>query len=343
MMNFGRYTPQTTDPQGRRIADPTVYGKTFGTGQDKVTVSSWPKVREAYLKKRPNEREIYEGSIGEYMTGKTDKLDDVNIEEPTVNINGNPRFTMKKDSIRYNDAQAQYGLKANRENSNLFLQSGMSHADWKNQPEGVQYSKNVLDSNPLAEDMQYDFPMGGTTYERYKETPGQVFNIRYLKKPVKPEAPVKTPDNTAQNNVEYTEETKPAPAPVKPTYTKEELTSMNLKTLPVGKITTQKESIKRIVDPNEPEYKGAGMLDDTSPNAQRVQQKTNYNAEKRKADILKSYETGQRMQFTGGAMNKKELKYQAKYNKQYDKFQAEKDKNPMNNKTLEMFYSKRFQ
>ena len=80
----------------------------------------------------------------------------------------------------------------------------------------------------------------------------------------------------------------------------------------------------------------------TSPKAQEVQQATGYNAEKRTSDIEESLATGQRMKFTGGAVNKKDLGYQSKYNKQYDKFQAEKDKNPMNNKTLELFYSKRF-
>jgi len=350
MMNFGRRTtPFTTDPNtGARIADPNVHGKKVGTGQDQVTVTSWPAYRAAWKKLPAGEKYDYskeDSIVASYMMGKTDKLDDVNIEEPTYqggkeNI-GRSTYSLKPTGNTYISEQQQYGLKANREKANLFLQSGMSHADWEKQPEGVKYSRNVLDTTPLAEGMKWNFPMGGTTYERYKQTPDQVFDIRYLEKPVKPVAPVKT--TTTQNNVEYTEElTKPAPAPKKPTYTKEELTSMNLKTLPVGKIATQQGRIQRIKDPNEPEYKGAGMID-TRPKAQRVQQETSYNAEKRAADAVKASETGQRMEFTGGAVNKKDLGYQAKYNKQYDKFQAEKDKNPMNNKTLELFYSKRFQ
>lgn len=344
MMNFGRYTPETTDPQGRRIADPNVYGKTFGTGQDQVTVSSWPEVRKAWQKKPVNEREIYEGAVGRYMTGETDILDDVNIEEPTVYSGKNPNFTytLKKGSPNYIDKVQQYGHGANRARTDLFLQSGMSQQDWAKQPAGVRYSANPLDANPLDEDKQYNFQTAARG-ENYNVAPAQVANIRYVKPPAKPVAPVKT---TAKNNVEYTEElTKAAPAPVKPTYTKEELTSKNLPLLKAGKIATQKGSIKRIVDPNEPEYKGAGMdaFLDTSPKAQRVQQETGYNTEKRRADAVRSSETGQRMEFTGGAVNKKDLKYQAKYNKQYDKFQAEKDKNPMNNKTLELFYGKNFQ
>ena len=102
MMNFGRRTtPLTTDPNtGARILDTNVYGKTFGTGSDKVTVSSHPKEREKYQKIPENQRPVYDGSLGEYYSGKTDFLDD-NWEEPIVNINGIPRFTLKRDSARY--------------------------------------------------------------------------------------------------------------------------------------------------------------------------------------------------------------------------------------------------
>jgi len=346
MMNFGRYTPQTTDPQGRRIADPLVHKKKFGTGEDQVTVSSWPEMRAAYKKWTPEQQYHYNDGtqVEKYLKGDVDYLDDVNIEEPTVTKGGFFQYGLKKGSKRYNDAQAQYGDRRNRENTKLYLDSGMSQQEWAKQPEGVQYSTNPLIDNPLGEGMQYNFNTDNTQ-DDFRMPPSQSFNIRYKKpeveknvKTVKPE--VKTPDNTTQN---YTEEsTKAVPAPVKPTYTKEELTINKLKTLPVGKIDSQQGPIKRIVDPNEPAYKGAGMID-TSPKGQKVQQQTNYNAEKRAADAVKASETGQRMEFTGGAVNKKDLGYQAKYNKQYDKFQAEKDKNPMNNKTLEMFYSKRFQ
>ena len=344
MMNFGRRTtPLTTDPQGRRITDPNVYGKKFGTGDDQITVTSYPKFREAYQKLPVNERQIYPGAVGEYLSGKTDKLDD-NYEEPTFkggkeNI-GRSTVSLKPTGNKYISEQQQYGLGANRERSNLFLQSRMSPEEWAKQPRKVTHSENPLDLNPLGEGMKYRFETGENIGDKYNNTPSQEIDIRYQKKPPKPVEPAKTTANTA--NVEYKEElTKPAPAPKKPTYTKEELTSKNLPLLKVGKIATQQGRIKRTVDPNEPVYKGAGMQD-TSPKAQKVQQATGYNAEKRTSAAEKSSETGQRMEFTGGAVNKKDLGYQSKYNKQYDKFQAEKDKNPMNNKTLELFYSKRF-
>ena len=279
MMNFGRRTtPLTTDPQGRRIADPAVYGKKIGTGMDQVTVSSYPDMRKAYQKMTPDQKNQYKGSpVGKYLKGETDILDDVNYEEPTVNKDGNFQYTLKKGSPRYNSAQEQYGNPRNRANTRLYLDSGMSQQEWAQQRDEVKYSTNPLIDNPLGEGMQYSFETGNTQ-DDFRMAPSQVPNIRYNKpkveKTVKPVAPVKTTANTAQNNVEYTEElTKPAPAPKKPTYTKEELTIKNLKTLPVGKIATQQGRIKRTVDPNEPVYKGAGMMD-TSKKGQKVQQET---------------------------------------------------------------------
>ena len=339
MMNFGRRTtPLTTDPNtGARILDTNVYGKTFGTGSDKVTVSSHPKEREKYQKIPENQRPVYDGSLGEYYSGKTDFLDD-NWEEPIVNINGIPRFTLKRDSARYKNEEAQYGLDTNRERSNLFLQSGLSRQEWKKQPYKVTHSTNPLTMTPLGEGMKWDFLTGKYAGDRYSVTPDQVVDIRYTKKPPKPVEPEKTTANTA-NVTGVT----PDPAPKKPAYTKTEEEFDTIDRLPplkVGKIATEQGPIKRIVDPKEPKYMGAGIIDDASPKAQKVQQATGYNKEKRSEAIEKSYETGQRMEFSGGAINKRDLKAQKLYNKQYDKFQAEKDKNPMNNKALELFYSK---
>tara|TARA_R110000868_G_scaffold141469_1_gene357998 strand:- start:29 stop:1090 length:1062 start_codon:yes stop_codon:yes gene_type:complete len=349
MMNFGRTTPLTTDPQGRRIADPAVYGKKIGTGAEQRTVGSWPEARETWRKTPADQRYDYgkdkNSQVANYMLGKTDYIDDVNIEEPTYQGGkgnmANFGYTLKKDSPRYKYAQGEYGQPYNRERTKLQADSGMSQQEWLKQPDAVRYSKNILDLNPLGEGMQYDFPTEGTV-QNYSSAPGQTHNIRSVKKkdvakPTEVAKPVIM--SKVQTPAVETEVTAPIKKEV---ISKKDLEIKNLPLLKVGKIATQQGRIKRIVDPNEPEYKGAGMLQDTKPKAQKVQQATGYNEEKRSEAIRKSYETGQRMEFTGGAINKKDLGYQSRYNKQYDKFQAEKDKNPMNNKTLELFYNKRF-
>ena len=353
MMNFGRRTtPLTTDPKtGARITDPSVYNRKVGTGAEQRTVTSWPAYREAWGRTPVDERYDYakdgNDAVAKYMTGQTDKLDDVNFEEPTYLTSGGKKnighstYTLKKDSPRYKYAQTEYGQPYNRERTKLYLDSEMSQQEWLKQPDAVRYSENPLNLNPLAEGMQYDFPTDNTV-PRYSSAPGQTPNIRY----VKPKAAAK-PKEVAKPVITSKVETPAAEtevtAPVKKeVISKKDLESKNLPLLKVGQIATQQGSIKRIVDPNEPVYKGAGMLQDTSPKAQKVQQATGYDEEKRSSDIADSYDTGQRMKFTGGAVNKKDLGYQSRYNKQYDKFQAEKDKNPMNNKTLELFYNKRF-
>ena len=347
MMNFGRRTtPLTTDPQGRRIADPAVYGKKFGTGQDQVTVGSWPEVREAWRKKPAGERYDYgkdkNSQVAQYMTGQIDYIDDVNIEEPTYQGGkgnmANFGYTLKKDSPRYKYVQGEYGQPYNLERTKLQVDSEMSQQDWRKQPDAVRYRKNILDVNPLGEGMQYDFPLDAV--QDYSSPPSQTLNIRDVKKKdvAKPKEVAKPVImSKVQTPAAETEVTAPVKKEV---ISKKDLESKNLPLLKVGQIATDKKSLKRIVDPNEPVYKGAGMLQDTSQKAQKVQQETGYNAEKRISAAQKSAETGQRMEFTGGAVNKKDLGYQSRYNKQYDKFQAEKDKNPMNNKTLDLFYNR---
>jgi hypothetical protein len=84
-LKFGRSTPKTTDPiTGARIADPDVFGKDLPTGGK---VSSWPAVREMF--KSGKLKKSFEGYVGNpdvmnYLTGKTDKLSDVEFEEPIL-------------------------------------------------------------------------------------------------------------------------------------------------------------------------------------------------------------------------------------------------------------------
>ena len=343
MMNFGRTTPLTTDPITKaRITDPSVYKTKVGTGAEQRIVGSWPEVRDAYWNTPVDQRQDYSkygnDAVANYILKKTNILDDVNIEEPTYQKGnmGNFSYTLKKDSPRYKYIQGEYGKPYNRESTKLYLQSGMSPQEWAQQRDEVRYNENPLTDNPPAEGMQYDFPMDSVDYSRI---PGQTYNIRSVKP--KAVAPKEVAKPVITSKVETPAAETEVTAPVKKeVISKKDLEMQKLPLLKVGKIATQQGGIKRIVDKNEPVYEGAGMLQDTSPKAQIVQQTTGYNADKRSEEIRKSYETGERMNFTGGAVNKKDLRYQSRYNKQYDKFQAEKDKNPMNNKTLDLFYNR---
>ena len=361
MMNFGRRTtPLTTDPiTGARIADPSVYGKTVGTGEDQVTVNSWPGVRDAWRKLPKDEREDYtkypNTQVANYMLGITDRLDDVNIEEPTYltkadksRLGSGFTYSLKKDSPQYLSRLREFAAPEHR-GHNFKEADGSSMS---NVPEHLRFTKNPLTMNPLTSaDHMYDFYTNQKSYSQdyFSSAPREIINIRANSgknlsktKPGPEKDEVKTTAINKTANVVNNEPEVTAPVK-KEALSKKDLEIKKLPIRGVGQIETEKVRIKRIADPNEPVYYGAGMLEDTSPKALKVQRETSYNREKRGDEIAKSSETGERIQFApGGAINKKDLKLQAKYNKQYDKFQAEKDKDPMNNKTLQLFYNKRF-
>jgi hypothetical protein len=83
-MKTGRLTPKTTDPQGNRIADPSLVGVKLPNGG---TVSSWPEVRKMYqsggLKDDFQGRAINK-DVKNYLEGKTNKLSDTEYDEPVL-------------------------------------------------------------------------------------------------------------------------------------------------------------------------------------------------------------------------------------------------------------------
>ena len=99
MMKYGRFSPKTTDPNtGARISDPDVYGQTIKGGGK---VSSWPELRTMFQSGKLNEDffgkggtkakpgkdsryQLFPQEVKNYLEGKTDKLDDVNYEEPIL-------------------------------------------------------------------------------------------------------------------------------------------------------------------------------------------------------------------------------------------------------------------
>ena len=84
-MRTGRTTPLTTDPlTGARIADPTLVGVEPASGGK---VSSWPEVRKLYQSGKLNEDlegRTLNKDVKSYLEGKTDKLSDIEFEEPIL-------------------------------------------------------------------------------------------------------------------------------------------------------------------------------------------------------------------------------------------------------------------
>lgn len=84
-MRTGRTTPLTTDPlTGARIADPTLVGVEPASGGK---VSSWPEVRKLYKSGKLNEDlegRTLNKDVKSYLEGKTDKLSDIEFEEPIL-------------------------------------------------------------------------------------------------------------------------------------------------------------------------------------------------------------------------------------------------------------------
>ena len=107
-LKFGRSTPKTTDPQGNRIADPEVYGKKIN--DNSATVSSWPEVRKIYQRKGLNDQEmmIYNPQVKAYLEGKTDKLSDIEFEEPILH----DRALTNKKSLESNYKPGSKSYKA---------------------------------------------------------------------------------------------------------------------------------------------------------------------------------------------------------------------------------------
>jgi len=166
-----RLTPQTTDPQGNRIADPDVFGKKINSNQ---TVSSWPKVREMYksgqlnesLKGRPLNPEVKR-----YLEGEVNTLDDKEFEEPILSKMNN-------------------GVKEYTDLGTFYRKGGKNYARVE-KTTGRQSSKagemNYYDSSQTAKnvnDWKSSGAGGGEDLNRYRPKPGE-----FTPEPKKPEPP----------------------------------------------------------------------------------------------------------------------------------------------------------
>ena len=172
-----RLTPQTTDPQGNRIADPDVFGKKINSNE---TVSSWPKVREMYQSGKFND--AFKGralnpEVKNYLEGKTNKLDDKEFEEPilTKTNNGVKEYSdlstfYRKGGKNYSRVEKTTGRQSSKAGEMNYYDTGMT-------------SKNVNDWKSSGAG-------GGEDLNRYRPKPGE-----FTPEPKKPEPP-KVDDST---------------------------------------------------------------------------------------------------------------------------------------------------
>lgn len=80
-----RRAPKDVDPKtGARIASKSLYGKKAGD----ETISSWPDVRNMYKsgKIKIENLKNYDKPVVDYITGKTNKISDVEYDEPRLSV-----------------------------------------------------------------------------------------------------------------------------------------------------------------------------------------------------------------------------------------------------------------
>jgi hypothetical protein len=106
-------SPKDVDPKtGARIASKSLYGKKAG-GE---TISSWPDVRNMYKsgKLKIDNLKNYDKPVVDYITGATDKISDVEYDEPRLSVSktltggskNDVRFDYKPGGGLYNKALA---------------------------------------------------------------------------------------------------------------------------------------------------------------------------------------------------------------------------------------------
>ena len=106
-------SPKDVDPKtGARIASKSLYGKKAG-GE---TISSWPDVRNMYKsgKLKIDNLKNYDKPVVDYITGATDKISDVEYDEPRLSVSktaaggskNDVRFDYKPGGSLYNQALA---------------------------------------------------------------------------------------------------------------------------------------------------------------------------------------------------------------------------------------------
>jgi len=181
MNKYGRFSPDTTDPlTGARIADPEVFGNKLPGGG---VVSSWPELRKAFqagklnedffgkggTKEKPtgeNRYKNFPSEVKNYLEGRTDKLDDINYDEPVME-----------------EAFAEHGSKRKITRANLNLKPGSPK--WKSSIKKGTIPGTVYTPSEEGVLQQVDIADQNGSW-------GEYYNIRT--KPAKKEDPVPTPE-----------------------------------------------------------------------------------------------------------------------------------------------------
>jgi hypothetical protein len=146
--------PKDVDPKtGARIASKSLYGKKAGD----ETISSWPDVRNMYKsgKLKIENLKNYDKPVVDYITGKTNKISDVEYDEPRLSISKTAlggsktdvRFDYKPGGSMYKKAYAAEGKNRPKESEGMERQyyAGMASGKMGSFGSGGSRYKNPID------------------------------------------------------------------------------------------------------------------------------------------------------------------------------------------------------
>ena len=209
-LKYGRSTPKTTDPKtGARIADPDVYGKQTLAG----TVSSWPDVRKIYQRKGIDQQEsiMYNPQVKAYLEGKTDKLSDIEFEEPVIS-----------DVANSNKKILEANFRTGSKSYNAMI---------KKDPK--QHARMIKENKAIGEDIIPQYDSGNSTGINTAYGAGGTTDINALRtKAIK--------SRIAAN---------PTPDPIvkapEPTAKSMDMSNLRLKPLPAGKLPMKGGKLKQ--------------------------------------------------------------------------------------------------
>jgi hypothetical protein len=154
-----RRAPKDVDPKtGARIASKSLYGKKAGD----ETISSWPDVRNMYKsgKIKIENLKNYDKPVVDYITGKTNKISDVEYDEPRLSVSKTAtggsktdvRFDYRPGGSMYKKAYAAEGKNRPKEPEGMERQyyAGMASGKMGNFGSGGSRYKNPSIDVPVV-------------------------------------------------------------------------------------------------------------------------------------------------------------------------------------------------
>lgn len=158
-----RRAPKDVDPKtGARIASKSLYGKKAGD----ETISSWPDVRNMYKsgKLKIENLKNYDKPVVDYITGKTNKISDVEYDEPRLSVSKTAtggsktdvRFDYRPGGSMYKKAYAAEGKNRPKESEGMERQyyAGMASGKMGNFGSGGSRYKNPSIDVPVVKNKE---------------------------------------------------------------------------------------------------------------------------------------------------------------------------------------------